>query len=110
MLQTSAGKPLFDHDCAQCTFLGRLHGADAYSCCKNDDRGADYILRFSSSKPDYMCQRDPYNRRLHITYSKYGFGPDTRKFISPQMELHLHRMVLIELMSSTLASLMEERS
>lgn len=42
-------KPSFEHDCADCTFLGSLDGEDLYHCPKH----GEYIRRFGDEGHQY---------------------------------------------------------
>ena len=42
-------KPVHSHDCAACSFLGRLNGKDLYHCSLH----GEYVARNSSEPHDY---------------------------------------------------------
>lgn len=61
-------KPHHQHDCKQCTFLGRTSNSegaqiDLYTC-EQGGMGRTYIQRFSSDEPDYGTLPDSVLRRL----------------------------------------------
>ena len=107
MSASNSIKPLFTHDCPRCIFLGRLQEMDAYCCVHDDDSGTSYILRFSSEVVDYASQRDYRNRHFHNLELQYGFGPSSRNYYTEAFLLYLRRRVLIELLSPTIANMME---
>lgn len=45
-------KPLFQHDCDGCTFLGTYQGSDLYACARNGVIDT-VIHRFGNDGPEY---------------------------------------------------------
>jgi hypothetical protein len=65
-------KPIYEHDCDHCEYLGSVHGladsnADAYRCGKQGGGPGCYILRFSSDGPDYSSWTPKYVRLFQET-------------------------------------------
>lgn len=47
-------KPLYEHDCENCQFLGSFNGVDLYYCPRQAIDGSPTVIaRFSSEGPDY---------------------------------------------------------
>lgn len=44
-------KPVHEHDCDNCKFVGRLNGQDLYACVT--PRGVEYSARYGSDGPQY---------------------------------------------------------
>ena len=72
----SSDKPLFEHDCEGCIFLGsyqckRFGPVDLYFCGKKSGNNNTVIARYSSEGPDYgsgmifaLLEKQPYKEAL----------------------------------------------
>lgn len=94
-------KPLHQHDCTKCEFLGIINRLDAYACIGSDS--TTYILRNSREGSDYASLEDFENRILEEHKRTRSYSSS---FSDEEIRIDRMRRVLIQLLNGTIASSM----
>lgn len=103
-IAAQVAKPIHQHDCTRCVFLGTLATGDFYCCPK--DTGHDYILRYSSEGSDYFSACDFQHRQFIAANAKYE---TPSHYPLAQRVMFLRRMVALKLCAVGILNLMVPR-
>lgn len=77
-------KPLYNHDCSKCVFLGTTEEKDFYFC-KNEITKADsLVVRLSNKPSDYLS--------MPVNIAEGGFMSGEIKDSSFELGYHLYRI------------------
>jgi len=96
-------KPLYEHDCEKCVYLGEINKSDAYYCVGGLGYGTTYILRYNSDGPAYASLEDFEDKILYLDMQSHSYSSTfTQEFI----ERDRRRRVLIQVLRGHIASSM----
>ena len=97
-------KPLYEHDCEHCLFLGNINDMDAYAC--EDAHGTSYILRRSSTQSSYGSFEDTRNIKYDALRVRREYSDS---FTKDEIHIDILRRVLFIIHSGTIAASMDGR-